>query len=290
MLHFYYTAYIPSKKKIIELKELHFGEYKNLVKIITNNNNSLIEKAFNNLIQHVTGCDPAQFTFLDKLIILLTVRSVCVLSDIELLVTSPEDSQTYNVSYRIYDIIERLTNLDLENSEHITKLYNNTLEITFGLPSALFIDNTNKSLSAVIKNIRVEDTDIPIDSDDIYDHIPLCVFKDAKDFLKTIESKINNINLMSINTPGTSQNNALEVPLTLVENSVLEFLKLCYKKDLISIYELEYILTSKMNLSHTLVYNSTPAELMLYINFFNKEKSESDKQQKKSIMIGPPPL
>lgn len=50
MLSFYYTAYIPSQKRTIKLKELNFCNYKNIVKIITNNNDTLIEAAFNDLI------------------------------------------------------------------------------------------------------------------------------------------------------------------------------------------------------------------------------------------------
>jgi hypothetical protein len=289
MLSFYYTSYIPSQKHTIKIKELNFCNYKNIVKIITNNNDALIEAAFNDLIYDVTGYKHETFTFLDKLIILLTVRSVCILSDIELVVTSPETEKTYNVSYRIYDIIQRLTSLNLAEHDTVIKIYNSILEVTFGLPSNLFIDKTNESLFTTIKQIKINDVDIPLNKDDIIDRLPINVFKDAKVFLAEIEKKINGINLMSVTTPDISPDNAIEVPLTLIENSVLEFLKLCYRRDLLSIYELEYILTSKLKLPHDLVYNSTPAELMLYINFYNKEKSEQDKQQKRSVMIGPPP-
>jgi hypothetical protein len=217
------------------------------------------------------------------------LRSVCILSDIELIVTAPETEQKYNISYRIYDIIERLTNLNLENCISVTKSYNKILEVTFGLPSTLYIDKTNESLFATIKQIKIKNNIIAVEKDNIFDHLPINVFKDAKEFLTNIENKINGINLMSIATPGMAPGNALEIPLTLIENSVLEFLKLSYKRDLISIYELEYILSSKLHLPHKLIYNSTPAELMLYINFYNREKSEQEKQQKKTIMIGPSP-
>lgn len=289
MLPFYYTAYIPSQRRTIKLKELTYSDYKNIVKIITNNNDTLIETAFNELIKGITGCDHETFTFLDKLIILLTIRSVCILSDIELVVTSPETEKTYNVSYRIYDIIQKLTNLDLTGYDTVIKQYNDILEVTFGLPTNLFVDKTNESLFATIKQIKINNCDIPLNKDEILERLPINVFKDAKLFLSEIENKINDINLMSVTTPDTSPDNAIEVPLTLIENSVLEFLKLCYKRELLSIYELEYILTSKLNLPHELVYSSTPAELMLYINFYNKEKSEQEKQQKRTIMIGPPP-
>lgn len=289
MLPFYYTAYIPSQKDTIKLKELSFCDYKNIVKIITNNNNTLIEAAFNEIIHNVTGRDSNNFTFLDKLIILLTVRSVCILSDIELVVTSPETEKSYNVSYRIYDIIQKLTGLDLTGYDTTVKKYNSVLQVTFGLPSNLYIDRTNESLFAAIKQIEVNGNILPLNKDEIIERLPINVFKDAKLFLSEIENKINSINLMSVTTPDTSPDNAIEVPLTLIENSVLEFLKLCYKRELISVYELEYILTSKLNLPHDLVYNSTPAELMLYINFYNREKSEQEKQQKRSILIGPQP-
>lgn len=289
MLPFYYTAYIPSQKCTINLKELNFSEYKNIVKTITNNNNALIETTFNEIIKRVTGCEHSTFTFLDKLIILLTVRSVCILSDIELVVTAPEAQKSYNISYRIYDIIQKLIELDLTGYDTVVRTYNSILEVTFGLPSNLFIDTTNESLFTTIKQIKINNNDIPLNKEEILERLPINVFKDAKHFLTEIEEKINNINLMHVAAPGSLPDSAIDVPLTLVENSVLEFLKLCYKRELLSIYELEYILTSKLNLPHDLVYNSTPAELMLYLNFYNKEKSEQQKQQNRSVMIGPPP-
>jgi hypothetical protein len=289
MLSFYYTVYIPSQQRTIRLKELTFKEYKSIVKTITNDNNALIEVAFNELIEKATDQKHETFTFLDKLLILLTIRSVCILSDIELIVTSPETEKKFNVNYRIYDIIQKLAELDLTGYDTIIKTYNAILEVTFGIPNNLFIDKTNESLFTTIRQIKINNIVVPLERDDIVERLPVNVFKDAKNFLTELESKINGINLMTVMAPDTSPDNSLEVPLTLVENSVLEFLKLCYKRELLSIYELEYILTSKLKLPYDVVYGSTPAELMLYINFYNKEKSEQQKQQNRSVMIGPPP-
>jgi hypothetical protein len=289
MLSFYYTAYIPSLQRTLKLKELTFKEYKSIVKTITNNNNALIEVAFNELIEKTTDQKHEVFTFLDKLLILLTIRSVCILSDIELIVTSPETEKTYNVNYRIYDIIQKLITLDLTGYDTIIKTYNSVLEVTFGIPNNLFIDKTNESLFTTIRQIKINDNIIPLERGEIIERLPVNVFKDAKNFLTELESKINSINLMTVVTPDASPDSSLEVPLTLVENSVLEFLKLCYKRELISIYELEYILTSKLRLPYNVVHESTPAELMLYINFYNKEKNEQQKQQNRTVMIGPPP-
>jgi hypothetical protein len=279
---FTYTAFIPSLQKRIEIKELCFSAYKALVKLVTNNNNTQISAQFNQLITDLTGLNIKQLSFLDKLIILLTIRSVCVADELELTVSNPINSTPYNTVHKLFNVIEKIEKLNInEMNSAVTKTYNGTLQVTFGLPSDLYYSVTHDSLASVIKKIFINNKKVILDSNQL-ESLPISVFKDAKEYLNGIEEKINNTTLISIEFASNDIDDTVQIPLTILQNSALEFLKLCYKKDLLSMYELEYILTTKLNVPYELVKNSTYAENMLYLSFYNKEKKEQEKEQKRS--------
>jgi hypothetical protein len=71
------------------------------------------------------------------------------------------------------------------------------------------------------------------------------------------------------------------IPLNLFSNSIIEFLKICFKRSLLSFYELEYFLNHKLNIDYDLIKVATPAELNIYINFFKEEKAEEEKRERK---------
>lgn len=279
---FVYTAFIPSLQKRIEIKELNLTTYKGLVKLITNNNNNLIVSRFNQLITELTNVNIKHLTFLDKLIILLTIRSVCVADELELTVNNPATNTPYSTTQKLFNVIEKIEKLNLyENTASVTKTYTNNLQVTFGLPNELYFDVTQDSLQSVIKKVTINNKKVILDSEQL-ECLPITVFKDAKEYITGIENQINRTTLLSIDFLSGSPEDSVDIPLTILQNSAIEFLKLCYKKDLLSLYELEYVLSTKLNVPYELISNSTYAENMLYIGFYNKEKQEHEKELKKT--------
>jgi len=290
VIPFKYSAFIPTLQQSIELTELTFFEYKNLVKIITNNNNDQIINFFDQLIKQHTNTDTKRLTFLDKLIILLTIRSVCILPDLELSVTNPTTKKIHNASFQLYEIIDKLANLNItDNTVNDVKIYNNgLLQVTFGLPSNLYVDTSQKNLLNVIKEINIKNTDIPLETENLIDTLPIAVFVDAKKHISNIEKQINSVALLDISINESSPDENITVPFTFLQNSIVDFLKLCYGKDLSSIYEFEYVLIHKLHLPYSLIESSTYAELTLYLSLYNKERSETEKNRKKSVPINSP--
>lgn len=279
MKSFTYSAYIPSLKRRINIAELNFKTYKQLVKLITSNNNYLITEFFDSLIQQKTEINPQTLTFLDKLIILLTIRSVCISDTLELTFSHPTEKKEISTSIKLYNAIEKIEKLNIThtNSQE-TKTYNNILEVTFSPPSDLYSDTTHDSLFSVIKKAKIKNQEIPLDKDQIINNFPITVFKDAKIYINKLEEKVNDVVLIDI----VRNEQDYTMPLTLLQNSAIEFLKLCYRRDLLSLYETEYILTSKLNIPYDLITQSTFAENMLYFTFYGKEKKEQEKQQKQA--------
>jgi hypothetical protein len=290
MAQFVYTAFVPSLEQNIDLKELSFSSYKQLVKLILNDNSQQILKVFDDLITACTVNKVSSLTFLDKIIILLTIRSVCIYPVLEFAYKLPQSKQEYNLKFEISTIIEKL------NNKNFYKKYNNVVadykafEITYGIPEHLHYSNETDLILSTIKKIVLKKNKKPIVIEEIepeiLDQLPLTVYKDAKNHVKLLEEEISKTTLLSISMPEASQDQITVTP-SVFNNSVLEFLKLAYQRDLFSLYELEYFLFSKLSLPFELISTSTYAELMLYIGFYTDETKRQQSSENKTGAFNP---
>jgi hypothetical protein len=289
---FAYTAYLPGCKKTVSIKELQFGRYKHLIKAITNDSNNIIAEFFDELLIDLCPNNPAviEYSFLDKLILLLTIRAINIAPDLELTATCPETQSTFNFTLLITDIINKIQGLNLPESIYsIIKAYNDgNLIIELGMPSIININSNDLALfETVIKKIHLNGKDVTNIKNQITEHLPITILKDIKDYINEFSKTLQDIKLLSIQSPFAKTENNIEIPLNLFSNSIIEFLKICFKRNLLSIYELEYFLLSKLHIDYELVKTSTPAELNIYINMFKEEKQEEEKTHRSNKALNP---
>ena len=292
MRQFTYTAYLPCLKQKVRLKELHFNTYKHLVKCITNEDTDAIVVFFDELLEDlcIDKVNTAECSFLDKIILILTIRAICISPDLELTVTCPETQKVFDYKIQISDILDKLQNLDLtENVQHTTRVYSDgNLLIELGMPNTLNIENKNlKIINTVIKKVEVNKLDVTDNKHQIIDHLPALVLKDIKEYISNFNKLFNNVTLLSIESPYSENNKHVSVPLNLFSNSIIDFLKICFKRSLLSLYEMEFFLVSKLHLDHSLVIDSTPAELNLYLNLYNEERHAAEQARKESKSLNP---
>jgi hypothetical protein len=229
-------------------------------------------------------------SFLDKIILILTIRAICISPDLELTVTCPETQKVFDYKIQIFDILDKLQNLNLtENVQHATRVYNDgNLVIELGMPSTLNIENKNlKIINTVIKKIEINKIDVTENKHQIIDHLPAIVLKDIKEYISNFNKLFSNVTLLSIESPFSENNKHVSIPLNLFSDSIIDFLKICFKRNLLSLYETEYFLISKLHLDHSLLAESTPAELNLYINLYNEERYAAEQARKESKSLNP---
>jgi len=281
---FVYTVKLPRQRQVVLIKELQFDRYKHLVKNILNGNDEVITKAFDCLIDDLCEENYIEYTFLDKLIILLTIRSVCISPVLELTVNCPETNQQFNTNVKITDIIDKLQNLNLPDEVYKTvKHYNNgDLIVEIGMPNTLNLKEEDLSITnTTIQKITLNNNDVTNIKEQIIEHFPITVLKDIRDYIDFFSDSFYNLSLLSLQSPFAKVDNMVTVPLNLFSNSIIEFLKICFKRSLLSFYELEYFLNHKLNIDYDLIKVATPAELNIYINFFKEEKAEEEKRERK---------
>ena len=291
MRQFVYTVYLPGQKKTVQIKELQFGRYKHLVKTITNDNDSAIIEFFDSLLLDLCPDEKniKTYSFLDKLIILLTIRSVCISPELELTGTCPETKNTFNFTIKIPTIIDKLQNLQLPDDVYsVVKTYNKgELTVELGMPSILQISTADLSvIDTVFKKIILNGNNITNAKDKVIEHLPAAVLIDIKAYLTNFNERMTDIKLLDIRSP-FALNQAVEIPLNLFSNSIIDFLKMNFRRNLLSLYELEYFLINRLNLSHDLITEVTPAELNIYINLFKDEKREEEKARKNIKALNP---
>ena len=289
MTRFVYTVFAPSLQKYIGLYELSFQNYKQILKLILNDHNTYVATAFNDLItQLIAEKIESKLTFLDKLIVLLTVRSVCIFPTLELTFAHAQTKQDYNLTFEISDIISRINKSSLFIGLNNTTVEYKNFKITFGIPEDLYYLREEDLMYSTIKNIQIKNKhntyeDVTKYKKDILEQLPVYVYRDAREHVKKIEQEITQITLLSVKSPA-STDESIEITPSIFQNSSLEFLKLCFKRDLTSMYELEYFLMSKLRLSNNIVMNSTYAELMTYIGFYNEERKKRETAEKKQFV------
>jgi hypothetical protein len=279
---FTYTAKLPSCNKIVNIKELLYADYKHLAKTLTNDDDNVIDDFFEDLIKHSCESDTSTFTFIDKIAILLTIRAICISPDLELTATCPTTEKTFNTSIQIFDIIDNLSSLNLPPDIYTSvKTYNNgKIIIELGMPGKINLNQEDLDLiNTVIKKLIINNNDVTSEKTSFIEHLPMSVLKDISEYVLYLSDTIRDIKLLDIRSPYTDNNN-IQIPLNLFTSSILGFLKMCFKRDLMSLYEIEYFLISKLHLDYELIKNSTLAELNIYINMFRDEKRQEENRSK----------
>lgn len=272
MDNFNIKIFLNSKKQYYTFNEIKYKTYKNIVKTILNNNNTDISELFNNLISSHCVNNDNNFNFLEKLCILLALRIICISPVLDFSVLDKNKKQQF-ISV---DLTKLLEQLQLKNEDFTDTQTIENVKINFSSPSDFFYNTFEEHYISTIKNITVNNVTYNVNDNSALDLLPTSSLKYAKDFFNKIHDNLNDLFLLKVNF---GKNEKIDLPLSLKDNTIIEFLKILFKRDLLSLYEFEYFFISKANLSFDLLYNSTPAELNVFMNIYKKDLEERNKQQ-----------
>ncbi len=274
-MNFLYSCYLPFAKKNTLIKELSFNSYKNLVKNITNNNNKSIDILLEDILKtHVV--DLPSCNFLEKIIILLTIRAVCVSDKLELSLGSKNFKQDIN----IIDFIKKIEDINLDNFYNKKISLNDNIDVTLKIPNQLYYEDEYISF---IETVLLNGSEYPV-TEEILNNLPANVFLEINEFKRDLEAQLSKVCLFKIKNPADLSEN-IEIFLSANVQSIFDFLKFIFKRDLLSFYEIEFFLFSKMNMSLEDLDRITPAEIDIYINLFKKDLEDRNKQTKSPVDI-----
>lgn len=286
MIQDFFISINITENRVVKFLQLKNEQYFNLLKFIQNQDYSNLEDCFNCILQDLI-LDKTIYTslnFIDKLICLLAIRSICIAPDIEF-----ESKEKIKLSKKtsIYSIYKQLE--DISYKERYT--INNEITINLNIPKKIYYASFDDIVEGCIESVEIGDEIIYLDQQsvefkaDYINNLPGEVFTRAKEYLDNLETNLNTYTLIK----GDTSLKLEQIDLSLLKNTGFGLLSSIYKDNLLNFYNLMYIFTSKIKASLSDYYKLTPAESSLLLTFYVKEQEETKKaHESKSIPLGKP--
>lgn len=282
MNSFKFQAYVPTLDTYVQLTELKLSEYINLVKYIANDDTDLIIQAFESIIRdNVDSEIYKKLTRVDKFFILCTMRAVCVGPVVSLVF---EDDETHKQYTSKIELIKTLQSIDAKQFTFTEQVsINDNMNISLSLPNSIGATDNGDLLLNCIKTMTISSTEHDLDDmtvqekQSIIDMLPSAVVSNLAAHIDRTCETFAGVNLFKRLNPHSSPPVIDEYAVNFYDNSMLDFLIVCYRENLKNLYEMIYVLCKVLNFSGDIVYNSTYSELTIYLDMYQQELEAQEK-------------
>lgn len=271
-MSFYLNFDSPTQKRPFKIREISLKQFRELNKYILNNNNLYIEKYIDDiLLENLENKeDLYYFSNYDKFCCFFMLRCVCVSPDLDLF------SNKSNIKVNLITFLNQISNFEFTSFKVVDL---SPFKITLTLPRTFTFYNFLNLSDFLIEKIEIEDEVIYFSSlnsnekEQILRSLPATILTFIEDFYKDLNKEFEKLQL----TIPTIENN---IPINPFDSSMLELIKALFKTDLNNLYELQYILTSKLNFTPEYLDNSTLIENLIYLKLYEKELKKQEELSK----------
>jgi hypothetical protein len=270
---FYLNFEAPSCKTKHKISELSFLQFKELNKYILNNNDLLLEKFIDELIETNLEIkkDIKTFTNYDKFCLMVLQRTICIAPDLEF----TEKNQTHRLP--LTNFLKQIFEFNIQFKKTLT-IDNITVEL--GLPTHFVYDNFLDLSTYIIQQIKFENEVINFNTlkdnekDEVLKLLPASIIFEIKNFYETI---IESFKQIKFKLPTIEE----DIELNPFNKSLLDIIKYFFKTNLTSLYEMQYFIVSKIFYTPEYVDKNTFVENIMLLNLFEKEQKKIEEQQNK---------
>jgi len=295
-MKFKYKAYLPTLDISIPLQELSTKDYISIVKYVINDDPELIEEAFEDILQQLVPVSIySKLTRLDKFFVLCTVRAVSVAPSLSLTFNDDKSIRPYTSRIALFDILQNIADTDFTHNRVID--LNDNISIGITLPTKLSTNNIDDMLLDCIHTLVIDGTKHNIKEYTVkqrravLDTLPGMVISSLHEYVADSSSVFGDIVLFKKLNPYDTSNLPEEYKLNLFDNSLMSFLMTGFSESIKYIYDIIYILSRKCHFSSDVIYNSTFAEVRMYVDLYEDELKEREKalndQEKKNTTSSP---
>ena len=273
---FFFPCPVLSLPEPISVKEMSVGEYVSLLKFLKNNNTNDIEFYINYLIKRLVLKDSHKLNVLDKLTILLTLRSIILGSDVYLL--SVSDNVRVRIS--IGDILNVLLSMKLSPPETLKE---GNMQVELGYPRNFHVQDTD-AFQNCLNSVSVGDAKLdflnltPTEQVAVVNRLPSILLKPMQTILLKFEKEVQSEVLFR--TPSE------DIRLSLYDESMIHLLKILFADDLKAIYDMAFKLISKAHFSWSDIMSLNPAEMKI----FYAQLAEENKKMNKAMTTPQSPM
>ena len=282
MIDYTFPVLITNSREVLckELKNIH---YKNIQKLIQNNDNENLCKYFETIVKDLC-ITKEPLNYIDKFIILLALRMVSVNGVLEIS-TKSEIKNTIQIGTISKTILENF----FPNTTTI-KSDENNIKIDIGYP--YLISNKNL-LFDKIHTIEIDGKRVALnlisqeERDQILSLIPASI---SKTILKEIK-KTKDYKQIKLFTYFYDEGKKADYYFSFDSTKNFDLLKMIFSDSLQNCYYYEYICVSKLHISlYDYLHYMTPVESILQIKTLSREiKEQNDAQKKAAQTTNKPP-
>lgn len=258
----------------VNCKEITNKDYFSILKYSQNQDYKNLSTFFENLIFDSLENKNIFNTFnvIDKTIILLTLRSICISPEITL---ESKKLQKIIKKININNIIKKLQNLKFDKQITI----NNNFILNLSLPKKLSYNNLDEIMESSIHSVTNENKNRHLNEEEIKEILSLLpgnFFFEIKSFVQEIEENLNQIILIDADETF----NLKSINCSIFSNNIFNFLLSVFSDSLLNFYNLIYVFGTKLNLPKSDFDQLTPAESTLLTNLYIREQEELAKASK----------
>jgi hypothetical protein len=290
---FTYGVILPGLNRKIWANEITSKLYRDLVKSLYNNDNEAFIQHMFYVVEYVSpGILQEGLNVVDKIVLLLNIRSICISSDLRLKAVCPVTNKEFEHEVRLEDLIAKL-----KNADYTRTVSHESIQITHSVVKAKdelnFLDLTpermfSNQLASCIDLMRVNDKHIEFsgiafkDRLEVIEKLPLVVASKVFNSIVSVEESLSKIKLLKIHSP-FADTTVVDFPVTTDTKTLMEFCKLLFNDDLNNLYKINYNLVTKANFTPEYSDNITPAEQLLYWTYFMQQHQKESEDQNRSL-------
>lgn len=285
---FYYSVFLPGLNETVWLKEINSKSYRELIKSLFNTDSSSFILHSNNLIEEICpGLVKKQLNIIDKLIVLVNARAVCISPDLKIQVTCPITEKQFEYNIKLDTIFDTLNNVKYKNLISYNNI-NVECSIVKAKDEVYFLEKDREKLflyqiASCIDKIAVKEKCIEFVSLSmeeriaVIENLPSQIAMEVLQKLIETEKQLNKTHLLLVNSP-YAKTVAVDIALSTDISILLHFCKIMFTDDLTNLYKLIFNLIDKAGFSGEYLDTITPAELYLYWSLY-LQKVEAENQQ-----------
>jgi len=272
-MSFYVNFTVPSLEQQVKLQEVDLKTFKTINKFLINKNNTHINEYFNEtLYKSLVEKDVfSKLTNFDKFCALFLLRCTSVSPDAEF------KENVINVKKPLLPFLSSCLDLKVP---FLKTIYSGELEIHLSLPKNLYFTDVFDAYFSSITKILLKNRPIELNENnkqDIIDNLPAEITGMIKEYSENINKSFSSLVFDVLSTKEDSS----AVVLSPFNLSLFEILKALYTTDLKSIYELQYVLVSKLRYSAEYIDNNTLVDNLIIFSIYQQEIERANKEQAK---------
>lgn len=272
------NAYLPSTKEEIQIKELCYKQYRELVKSLYSIDKKETIQQYNSiLLELCPDIKDKDITFEDKLSLLLTIRNYCVSPDLKLKGTTTEGN-TFNYSVLVDTLVQSVKTI---NKSSVIEIGN----IKVGYSSYkvrdewVFIGNNKDifdKLASYIDYIIFNNKEVFFKGLSLKERLkiicalPHYVFNRIYESILEIEEYYNTQPLLQVVNP-INKDVALTITKNIDYESLQKLIEFIFTEELNNIYRAFYNMVKYAGFTPQYIDSITPIEMQVYWMYYNQD-------------------